>query len=231
MAPPSWNCLTVHPSWFKVNSTSFRGGVAMKLAHVTAVVLSLLLSLSISAQTGTEGSILGTIADSSGAAIPGAAVTITNIETGVVQKAVSDSNGYFQVLALQRGVYSVTVQKTGFATWQLQSLTLTAQDNKRVSPVLQVGTSQQEVTVMAGVDLVQTEQSGVAGSVEQTQIRELPLNGRDSIQMVSLTPGMRYLGLGGNTDTRTVQGLGMRTDQTLFTVDGQDHNDPSTERS
>ena len=76
---------------------------------------------------------------------------------------------------------------------------------------------------------MQTEQSGVAGSVEQAQIRELPLNGRDSIQMVSLTPGMRYLGLGGNTDTRTVQGLGMRTDQTLFTVDGQDHNDPSTE--
>src|SRR5947207_10892192 len=47
--------------------------------------------------------------------------------------------------------------------------------------------------------------------------------------MVSLVPGMRYLGLGGNTDTRTVQGLGIRTDQTLFTVDGQDHNDPSTE--
>ena len=199
------------------------------MRHALSTLALFLLSLSASAQTGTEGSILGTIADSSGAAIPGAAVTITNIETGVVQKAVSDSNGYFQVLALQRGVYSVTVQKAGFATWQLQSLTLTAQDNKRVSPVLQVGTAQQEVTVMAGVDLVQTEQSGVAGSVEQTQIRELPLNGRDSIQMVSLTPGMRYLGVGGNTDTRTVQGLGMRTDQTLFTVDGQDHNDPSTE--
>src|SRR5207237_7995724 len=46
---------------------------------------------------------------------------------------------------------------------------------------------------------------------------------------VALVPGMRYLGLGGNTDQRTVQGLGIRTDQTLFTVDGQDHNDPSTE--
>src|SRR6266481_2720936 len=86
----------------------------MKLAHATVVGLFLLLSVSASAQTGTEGSILGTIADSSGAAIPGAAVTITNIETGVVQKAVSDSNGYFQVLALQRGIYSVTVQKAGF---------------------------------------------------------------------------------------------------------------------
>src|SRR5207302_6568446 len=94
---------------------------AMKLVHATTVALSLLLCLSASAQTGTEGSILGTIADSSGAAIPGAPVTITNLETGVVQKAVSDSIGFFQVLALPRGVYSVTVQKTGFATWQLQS--------------------------------------------------------------------------------------------------------------
>src|SRR5260370_27725113 len=107
---------------------------------------------------------------------------------------------------------------------------LTSQENKRVSCVLQVGATQQEVTVKAGVDLVQTEAATVAGAVEQSQIRELPLNGRDSIQMVSLVPGMRYLGLGGNTATPTVQGLSVRTDQTLFTVEGQDHNDPSTER-
>src|SRR5581483_1109959 len=119
-----------------------------------------------------------------------------------------------------RGVYSISVQKAGFSTWIVQGVQLTAQDNRRVSPVLQVGTTQSEVTVQAGVDLVQTETSSVAGSVEAVKIRELPLNGRDAIQMVSLTPGMRYLGIGGNTDARTVQGLGMRTDQALFTVDG-----------
>jgi hypothetical protein len=161
--------------------------------------------------------------------IPDAAVTVTNVQTGVAFKVVSDSNGYFQVLALPRGIYSVAVQKTGFTNWQLQSIEVGALENKRVSPVLSVGATQQEVTVTAGVDLVQTEQSGIAGVVEEAAMRELPLNGRDSIQMVSLTPGMRYLGLGGNTDTRTVQGFGIRTDQTLFTVDGQDHNDPSTE--
>ncbi|HKA00234.1 MAG TPA: TonB-dependent receptor, partial [Candidatus Solibacter sp.] len=198
----------------------------MKLAVSLAAVL---FASSAFAQTGTEGSILGTVADSSGAMIPDAAVTITNVETGVAKKVVTDSSGYFQVLPLPRGFYSVAVQKTGFSTWVLQSIELTAAENKRVSPVLQVGTTQEQVTVTAGVDLVQTEQSGIAGSVEQEQIRELPLNGRDSIQMVALTPGMRYLGVGGNTDARTVQGLGMRTDQTLFTVDGQDHNDPSTE--
>src|SRR5690348_14703740 len=108
----------------------------MKLALATAVAV--LFSFSGFAQTGTEGSILGTIADATGAVIPGAAVTVTNVETGVAYKAVSDSGGFFQILALPRGMYSVTVQKTGFATWTLQSVELTSQDNRRVSPVLQV---------------------------------------------------------------------------------------------
>ena len=138
----------------------------MKVANIGgAIAVVLFFLLSAFGQTGTEGSILGTVVDASGAATPGAVVTVTNIETGVAQKAVSDSSGYFQVLALQRGTYSVTVQKTGFSTWQLQSMELTAQENKRVSPVLQVGASQQEITVQSGVELVQTEQSGVAGSV------------------------------------------------------------------
>lgn len=202
----------------------------MKLSRFTTLVTILLfISISVFAQTGTEGSVLGAIVDATGGAVPEALVTVTNIETGIGYKTTSDSSGYFQVVALPRGPYSVRVQKAGFAVWQLQRIELSAQENKRVSPVLQVGATQQEVSVVAGVDLVQTEQSGIAGAVEQHQIRELPLNGRDSIQMVSLVPGMRYLGLGGNTDARTVQGLGIRTDQTLFTVDGQDHNDPSTE--
>jgi hypothetical protein len=200
----------------------------MKLACIIATFFA--LSFAALGQTGTEGSILGTVNDASGAFIPGASVTVTNNETGIVKKALTDSSGTFQMLALPRGSYSVTVEKPGFSAWRLAIIELTASENKRVTPVLQVGTAQAEVTVTGGVELVQTEQSGVSSSVEQTQIRELPLNGRDSIQMVALVPGMRYLGSGGPpADQRTVQGLGMRTDQTLFSVDGQDHNDPSTE--
>src|ERR1043166_1324982 len=130
---------------------------------ITLAIAAAVFSISLTAQTGTEGSILGTVADPTGAVMPGAAVTVTNIETGVSKKAVTDSEGYFQVLALPRGSYSVTVQKTGFSTWQLQSIELTATENKRVSPMLTVGTTQEQVTVTAGVDLVQTEQSGIAG--------------------------------------------------------------------
>src|SRR5690348_13913356 len=136
----------------------------MKTAGLIISIFLLIFATHAFAQTGTEGSILGTITDSTGAAIPEAAVTITNTETGVVKKAISDGTGYFQVLALPRGVYAVNVQKTGFASWQLSNIEVTAQENKRISPVLQVGAAQQEVTVEAGIDLVQTEQSGLAGA-------------------------------------------------------------------
>src|ERR1041385_2320558 len=108
------------------------------------LVAAIVMSLTVFGQTGTDGSMLGTVADSSGAVMPGAVVTVTNIETGISKRAVTDSGGYFQVLALQRGLYSVTVQKTGFTTWQLQRIELTAGENKRVSPVLQVGTAQRK---------------------------------------------------------------------------------------
>src|SRR2546423_14232518 len=102
----------------------------MKIAQLSSIAIILLFSLSVSGQTGTEGSILGTVADSTGAVIPGAAVTVTNTETGVVQKAVTNADGYFQILALPRGIYSVSVEKTGFAPWQMQGIVLTAQDNR-----------------------------------------------------------------------------------------------------
>jgi len=201
----------------------------MKKVLAASVILLFGFSLFLAAQTGTEGSILGTVADASGAVIPRARVTVTNIETGMSKSATADAAGYFSVLALPLGFYRVTVEQAGFAAWELQRLQLTAGENKRVSPVLQVGASRQQVTVQEAIELLQTEQSGVAVDVEQTQIRELPLNGRDAIQMVELVPGMRYLGITGNTDQHIVQGLGLRQDQTQFTVDGTDHNDPSTE--
>src|SRR5204863_8095657 len=80
------------------------------------------------------------------------------------------------------------------------------------------------------VELVQTEHASVEVAIEQKQIRDLPLNGRDPVQMVSLVPGMRYLGINqANVGGRQVQGLGAHSDATQFSIDGMDANDPSTE--
>src|SRR2546428_1286698 len=78
------------------------------------------------AQTGTEGSILGIVKDSSGAAVPKASVTITNMETGLAQNLTADDNGFFQALALPRGSYSVVVTMAHFTTWRLTGAALVA---------------------------------------------------------------------------------------------------------
>ena len=184
----------------------------------------------LTAQTGTEGSILGIVRDASGAVLPGASVTITNLETDLTKAAITDDNGYFQALGLPRGIYSVTVSMASFRTWQLAKLEITAGEQKRVQPVLAVGDVKQEVTIEGGVELVQTERASVETAIEERQIRELPLNARDPVALVALTPGMRYLGVTqANVQGRQVQGLGQHSDATQFSIDGMDANDPSTE--
>ncbi len=148
------------------------------------------------AQVGTDGSILGTVRDGSGAVVPGAEITVRNLETGLTKTTVSDVNGHFEILALPRGIYSAAVSLASFKTWRLQSLELTVGEQKRISPVLAVGDVTQEVTVEGGVELVQTEKASVEGVVEEKQIRDLPLNGRNAIALVNLVPGMRFLGVG-----------------------------------
>src|SRR5260221_2294656 len=179
------------------------------------------------AQTGTEGSILGIVIDSSGAAVPKASVAVTNVETGLTVTLTSDDGGFFQAFALPRGSYSVVVSAAHFTTWRLANAELVAGEQKRIAPLLSVGDVKQEVTVQAGAELVQTERASVETAIEQKQIRDLPLNGRDPIQLVSLTPGMRYLGVSGNTLNHQVQGFGHHKDATQFSVDGMTANDPS----
>jgi hypothetical protein len=197
------------------------------LAVVVAVVLG---ACSVFGQAGTEGSILGLVKDASGAVMPDATVTVKSLDTGLTKSAVTDANGYFQVLALPRGFYSVAAAKPGFKAWRLERSELIAGEQKRVEPVLAVGDVKQEITVSGSATLVQTESASVESAIEEKEIKELPLNGRDPIQMVSLVPGMRYLGPpSGNTLIHQVQGLGQHSDATQFSIDGMSANDPSSE--
>lgn len=197
---------------------------------MTRIAIFLLISASLLAQTGTDGSILGTVKDPSGAVVPTAEVVVTNIETGLVRTIKADSEGYFEVLALPRGLYSVVVTSPGFKTWRLERAELTASEQKRVFPMLTVGEVREQVTVSAGVELMQTEKASIETAIEQKQVRDLPINGRNPIAMVNLAPGMRFQGVGGLAAEHTVQGVGQREDQTTFSVDGLDANDPSNEK-
>ncbi|HXI38341.1 MAG TPA: carboxypeptidase-like regulatory domain-containing protein, partial [Bryobacteraceae bacterium] len=191
-------------------------------------LLSLCFLLAVAAamaQTGVDGAILGVVTDANGGVVPGATVTVTKLDTGVQRTETSRSDGSFEISALPQGLYSVTVTFAGFKTWNLAKTDLTISEHKRVSPTLQVGEVNERVTVEAITDLLQTEKAETGGVVEQRTIQELPLNGRDVIELTEMVPGVRYEGRSLSTacadgNTSAVQGLGHRSDQTEFRVDG-----------
>jgi len=188
------------------------------------VVVSLALTGAI-AQTGVDGSILGVVSDVNGGAVSGATVTVTNVATNIQKAVTTRGDGSFEINALPEGSYSVSVTFTGFKTWALARTDLTIGERKRISPALEVGQVNEKVTVLATADLLQTEKADVGGVVEQRTIQELPLNGRDVVELTELVPGVRYEGRSFSTacadgNTSSVQGLGHRDDQTEFRVDG-----------
>jgi hypothetical protein len=195
-------------------------------------VLSLLLLCAVAslAQIGSDASLLGVVTDASGAVVPQAVVTVVNLNTGLQKSATTGETGDFEISALPVGPYSVSVSRPGFSTWKVARVDLAVASRQRISPVLSPGEVTQQVNVEATAELIQTDRSSVSTVVEEKQIRELPLNGRNPVQLVSLAPGMRFLGRSGPERGSTVQGVGGRDDQTEFQLDGLNANAGMDER-
>jgi hypothetical protein len=174
---------------------------------------------------------LGVVTDPSGAVIPGATVTVHNDDNGFQATAKSDADGSFEILALPIGRYTVSVTAQGFTTWTLNNLTLEVGERKRLTPTLQVGGVTQQVNVSTSVELMQTDTVNTGLTVEQKEIRDLPLDGRNPIQLTTLTPGLVYMGVAGGNPVGNgpergtfIFGSGQRDDQTQFQLDGLNVN-------
>src|SRR5437899_3000877 len=135
-----------------------------------------------SAQTVT-GRILGTIRDSQGAVIPGAQVSARNLETGAERTTLSEESGTFTITSVPAGSYEVSVSLPGFQKEVRSGVTLTVGGTLRLDFTLKVGVVQEQVVVTGEAPQVDTTTSTMAGLVSGTTIRELPLNGRDWLQL------------------------------------------------
>ena len=198
--------------------------------YFASILLGLASVFLLAAQIGTEGAFFGTVTDTSGSSVPGAVVTVTHLGTGLSKQVVTDTDGTFSLFALPIGKYTVSVKANGFKTWQMTDAELTVGDRSRLSPVLTVGEITEAVSVTANAELLQTEKSDVESVVQMQQIRELPLDTRNPLALVSLVPGMRYVSTetGGERGTY-VQGQGVRQNKTEFTLDGFISNAPMDE--
>lgn len=137
----------------------------------------------------TTASLAGTVVDPSGAAVPGAKITVTNINTGLTRTNQTGSDGSFLYASLPVGPYSLTVQKTGFVTYVQKGIVLTVNQTASVSVSLKLGQVSSQVTVSANTETVNTRSGTVRQLVGQQAIVDLPLNGREPQQLIFLVPG------------------------------------------
>jgi len=156
---------------------------------LNAALLAGLSGARLTAQT-TTATILGTVTDSSGGAIPDAKVQVTNSGTNVTQTTTTDAQGRYHVPDLPIGDYNVQTEKIGFEAAVHKGITLTVGGDTVIDFVLPVGQVTQTITVEGNVSQVETTSAAISNLVEPTQMRELPLNGRNFEQLILLAPGV-----------------------------------------
>lgn len=174
------------------------------------------------AQTLTSATVVGTVADSSGAAVPDAAVRITQTDTDTVRTAKTDSNGDYRFPFLKPGEYSITAEGAGLSTSSVHLRLLVGQEQS-INLTLGVQSVQQSVDVDTSVTLLQTENGNQASSYSQQYIENTPVNGGDITNIAFTTPGLR-LNVGGGNANFNVNGLPFNS--VLFTMNGADIVEP-----
>jgi hypothetical protein len=196
-----------------------------KKAFAVAIVLvglSLLSSGPLFSQ-GSAGRILGTVTDQTGGAVAGAAVTVTDTARGTSRNLTTDDAGEYNAPSLTPSTYKVHVEAKGFKAIDRQNVILEVNGNIRVDIQLQPGDVSQTITVTEEVPLVETTNAELGGTLQNTIIENLPLNGRNFENLLTLRPGVEiYVGGGGWTQSTN----GVRPHDNVYMVEGVNSNDP-----
>jgi hypothetical protein len=161
-----------------------------RLRSLPLILLVVLISkVMLFGQAGATGTILGTVSDNTGAVVANAAVTVTNIATGVSKQTRTGSSGDFTVPYLIPGTYRVSVEAPGFQKSVVQNINLVVAQEARADVMLKPGSLSESVTVEASAVSLDTDTATVSQTVTQQQVNELPLNGRNFIDLLFISAG------------------------------------------
>jgi hypothetical protein len=201
------------------------------------VFLLALLVLFTSAAFGqlTTADIVGTVTDASGAVVPNATVVVTNLGTNEKRTVTTSGSGEYTVPLLQPGHYSISVKASGFQAAITRDLAVEAGDRARNDVHLSLGSESTTIEVTASTPLLQADSATVSSTVTARAVQDLPLNGRNFVQLVALVPGANEgqgngLSSGGRPDDRRTNAAGLSVngqDESLnnWTIDGVDDNE------
>jgi outer membrane receptor protein involved in Fe transport len=188
------------------------------------LVIALLLVGIVSAQ-GTV-TIFGTVTDSSGSVVAGATVVITHNGTGQARPVISDSHGDYVASQLPIGEYTVSVSMTGFKKFVQPNIRVQVDENRHVPVVLQIGDVAESITVQAEIVQVDTRAGTLREVVDSRRIVELPLNGRNALDLQRLVAGAGAVADRGQGQNSTISINGSRQNGNNYVLDGGDNHDP-----
>jgi hypothetical protein len=210
----------------------FRTSLASFLSRLT-ILLALMAALCVGAQAqAVFGSIVGTVTDATGAVIPNATVTVTDVSKGVSQQAVSNATGGFAVSRLIPDVYVVKAEANGFSSVQSSNVTVFANQTQEVNLALKAGpATATTVTVTAAAPPLQTDRAEVAQTLDAQQINTIPNINRNASQFELLSPGVQRASF--NIDptenpqaTQAVEANGSNYGELGWELDGTDNREP-----
>ncbi|MGC2698224.1 MAG: carboxypeptidase regulatory-like domain-containing protein [Candidatus Angelobacter sp.] len=189
----------------------------------------LTISCHLAAAQDATGRIVGNAYDQTGAVIPGVHVKVTNTATLVTREAITDSAGYYQVLSLPIGAYTVSADHKGFNPIVTNANKLEINQSLKIDLKLTIGTNTESVTVEATAATVETINPTMGSTITEREIANAPLNGRNVLDLALLQPGVLPADNPGNAGTKSANTAfsisGGRNDSNTFLLDGGANND------
>src|SRR5881296_2214060 len=199
--------------------------------QILVCLAALLCALAGPAFANELASISGRITDSQGLVLPGVKVEAVNINTNVAYSGESNGDGLYRIPSVPPGVYRIIVQKNGFSQIVKPNVELHVQDDVALNFGMQVGSVSQTVTVEGGAPMINTTGAAVGTVVDQTYIKNMPLNGRSFQDLILLTPGIVTQSAQSGANFNAGRGMtgefsvnGQRTESNSYTVDGVSAN-------
>lgn len=208
----------------KRGQSLIKGSVFMNVirrlsALCAALLVAALLCATDAPAQSFKSTLVGQVTDPAGAAVPGAAVTVTNTGTRAAQTATTDDDGRFTVPQLAPGRYELRVEAGGFKPVVQTDLVLETDRTQRVNVSLEPGSVSETVTVVSEAPVINTDTSEVGEAITPRQVSDLPLNGRNFTDLALLTPGV-YRRPAEDDQGEGLATAGTRTDATNFILDG-----------